>query len=65
MNARYEFFDDEQDAIMKLLLAAEALLNLKGTNPPKKDPESGKLHLYIETVDHKKRTKAARKHQEM
>jgi hypothetical protein len=54
--AKIEFFDHEKDAVMELLLFAEDLFDLKRTKAPKRDPESGKSHLYIETVDHKKRT---------
>jgi hypothetical protein len=56
LNANYEFFDHERDKVMKLLLLAEDLFDLKRTKAPKQNPESGKIHLYIETVDHKKRT---------
>lgn len=54
-NAKFEFFDDEQDAIMELLLMAGDLLNIKKSKITPKDPKSGKMHLYFETTDHKKR----------
>ena len=54
--AKFEFFDDERDAIMELLLLAGDLLDLKKTKAPVRNPESGKNHLYFETRDHKKRT---------
>lgn len=53
--AKFEFFDDERDAIMELLLLAEELLDLKAPKAPTKNPVSGKNHLYFETRDHKKR----------
>lgn len=59
--AKIEFFDDERDAIMELLLLAEDLLELKRTKAPKRDPECGKNHLYFETVNHKKRTASNQK----
>lgn len=55
-NAKFEFFDDEQDAIMELLLLAEDLLHIKKSKITPKDPVSGKSHLYFETADHKKRS---------
>lgn len=57
MNANFKFFDNEQDRIMELLLFAEDLFDLKRVKPPKRDATSGKLHLYLETVDHKQRTR--------
>lgn len=60
-NAKFEFFDDERDAVMELLLLASDLFDLKETKPPRKNHESGKNHLYLETKDHKRRTGAKMK----
>lgn len=54
--AKFEFFDDEREAIMELLMRADELLDLKMPKAPTKNPHSGKNHLYFETRDHKKRT---------
>lgn len=59
-NAKFDFFDDELDAIMELLLLAEELLNVRKSKITPKDPQSGKMHLYFETTDHKKRTNLQR-----
>ena len=61
-NARFEFFDDEQDAIMELLLLAEDLLEVKKSKITPKNPVSGKIHLYFETEDHKRRTNSRDPH---
>ena len=60
-SAKIEFFDDERDAVMELLLVAEDLLNIKKSKIIPKDPGSGKSHLYFETADHKKRTSSREK----
>lgn len=54
-NAKFEYFDDESEGIMEVLLMMESLFDLKQTKPPKKSQDCGKMHLYIETKDHKKR----------
>ena len=54
--ANFEYFDDEQDKIMEVFLRAAEVLDLKPPKAPKKNPSSGKIHLYFETRDHKRRT---------
>lgn len=54
---KFEYFEDERSAVEKIFLFADRILNLKDSTPPVLNPESGKLHHYIETKDHKRRTK--------
>ena len=55
---RTEFHDDEQDLMWKVFTLLEDLLGPKSLKPPQKHPVSGKWHFYIESPDHKKKSKA-------
>ena len=55
MYGKIEFNENEESAVMELLLLAETLLDVK-SKLKLKDSESGKSHLYMETADHRKRT---------
>lgn len=52
---RVEMFPDELDAVMDSLLYIEDRMNIK--EPKLESGPDGKMHLYVETVDHKQRTK--------
>ena len=56
-NLRAEFHDDEQALMWETFAMLEALLDPKSLKPPQKHPVSGKWHFYIESADHKKKSK--------
>ena len=57
---RTEFHDDERDLMWKVFKALEVILGPKTLKPPKKNTD-GKWHFYIESPDHKKKSKALKK----
>lgn len=59
-NARLEFHDDEQDLMWEVFSSLEYLLGPRAPKPPQRTPE-GKWHFYLETPDHKRKTKENRK----
>lgn len=60
VSANFDYYDDEQDEVMELLLLAEELFQLKPSKITPKNPISGKSHLYFESRDHKKRSNKVR-----
>lgn len=59
-NVQAEFHCDEEDKMRKAFAYLEDLLEPKAPKPPVKNT-SGKWHFYIETPDHKLKTKANRR----
>lgn len=59
---RTEFHDDEQDLMWEAFTMLEALLGPKSLKPPQKHPVSGKWHFYLESPDHKKKSKRNAEH---
>ena len=57
-NIRAEFLNDEQDLMWETFTMLEALLGPKSLKPPQKHPVSGRWHFYMESSDHKKKSKA-------
>ena len=54
---RTEFHDDEQALMWETFTMLEALLGPKALKPPQKNTD-GKWHFYMESPDHKKKSKA-------
>ena len=57
---RTEFHDDERELMWEVVSALEGILGPKTLKPPKKNTD-GKWHFYIESPDHKKKSKAMKK----
>lgn len=57
---RTEFHDDERELMWEVFSALEGILGPKTLKPPKKNTD-GKWHFYIESPDHKKKSKAMKK----
>lgn len=57
---RAEFLDGERELMWQVYDFLGALLEPKALKPPMKNPE-GKWHFYVESSDHKRKTKEAKK----